>query len=69
MEDSWSVKNLIDFAVESTQRACADDVPFHHLSLDRVFPDDFYAAMLQRNAGGERLPSNVGKNQDGKQQA
>jgi hypothetical protein len=47
MEDSWSVKNLIDFAVESTQRACADDVPFHHLRLDRVFPDDFYAAMLQ----------------------
>ena len=47
MEDSWSVKNLIDFVVESTQRACADDVPFRHLSLDRVFPDNFYAAMLR----------------------
>ena len=47
MEDSWSVKKLIDFVVESTQRGRADDVPFHHLSLDRVFPDNFYAAMLQ----------------------
>src|ERR1700726_3590329 len=47
MDDSWSVKKLIDFVVESTQRGRADDVPFHHLSLDRVFPDNFYAAMLQ----------------------
>jgi hypothetical protein len=47
MDDSWSVKNLIDFVVESTQRGRADDVPFHHLRLDRIFPDNFYAAMLQ----------------------
>src|ERR1700676_2344964 len=47
MEDSWSVKKLSDCVVESTQRGRADDVPFHHLSLDRVFPDNFYAAMLQ----------------------
>jgi len=46
MDDSWSVKNLIDFVVESTQRAHADDAPFHHLQLDRVFPDNFYEAML-----------------------
>jgi hypothetical protein len=49
MDDSWSVKNLIDFVVESTQRGRADDVPFHHLRLDRVFPDNFYAAMLATN--------------------
>src|SRR6266550_2199751 len=47
MEQSRSVKNLIDFVAESVQSACADDTPFHHLKLDRVFPDDFYMAMLQ----------------------
>jgi hypothetical protein len=47
MEQSRSVKNLIDFVVKSVQSACADDTPFHHLRLDRVFPDDFYMAMLQ----------------------
>src|SRR6266513_1207933 len=47
MEQSRSVKNLIDFVAESVQSACADDTPFHHLKLDRVFPDDFYVAMLQ----------------------
>ena len=47
MEQSRSVKNLIDFVVESVQSACADDTPFHHLKLDRVFPDDFYMAILQ----------------------
>jgi len=47
MEHSWSVKNLTDFVVESAQRARPDDTPFHHLRFDRVFPEDFYAAMLQ----------------------
>jgi len=47
MEHSWSVKNLTDFVAESAQRARADDTPFHHLRFERVFPEDFYAAMLQ----------------------
>jgi hypothetical protein len=47
MKHSWSVKNLTDFVVESTQRARPDDAPFHHLRFERVFPEDFYAAMLQ----------------------
>lgn len=47
MEQSRSFQDLIDFAVESVQRASADDTPFHHLRLERVFPNDFYMAMLQ----------------------
>src|SRR5438477_422362 len=47
MEESKSVENLIDFAVQSIHRAQADDSPFYHLRFDRVFPDDFYAAMLE----------------------
>src|SRR5438309_6155384 len=47
MEQSRSVKNLIDFVVESARAARADDIPFHHLEFDRVFPDDFYRAMLE----------------------
>ena len=46
VEQSRSVQNLIDFAVRSIQRAQADESPFYHLRFDRVFPDDFYAAML-----------------------
>src|SRR5437773_6283457 len=47
MEESQSVENLVDFAVQSIHRAQADDSPFYHLRFDRVFPDDFYAAMLE----------------------
>ena len=47
MRQSWSVNNLTNFVVDSVQNAHADDAPFHHLRFDRVFPDDFYAAMLQ----------------------
>jgi hypothetical protein len=46
VEQSRSVQNLVDFAVRSIQRAQADESPFYHLRFDRVFPDDFYAAML-----------------------
>src|SRR6266508_3694027 len=53
MRQSWSVNNLIDFAVQSIQRAQADDSPFYHLRFDRVFPDDFYAAMLEAMPVGE----------------
>lgn len=47
MEQSPSVENLIDFVVESARSAHADDIPFHHLKFDRVFPADFYVAMLR----------------------
>src|SRR6478609_11715462 len=45
MEKSESA--LIQFVVDSVRRAPADDAPFHHLQLDRIFPDDFYAQMLE----------------------
>jgi hypothetical protein len=47
MEQLKSVENLIDFVADSVQKAHADDTPFLHLRFDRVFPDDFYMAMLQ----------------------
>ena len=53
MRQSWSVNNLIDFAVRSIQRAQAGDSPFYHLRFDRVFPDDFYAAMLEAMPVGD----------------
>src|SRR5216117_2415423 len=53
MRQSWPVNNLIDFAVRSIQRAQADDSPFYHLRFDRVFPDDFYAAMLEAMPVGD----------------
>src|SRR6266542_2652418 len=64
MRQSWSVNNLIDFAVRSIQRAQADDSPFYHLRFDRVFPDDFYAAMLEAipvGDGGYRALSGKAK--------
>ena len=51
IEQSRSVKNLIDSVVESAQAGREEDIPFHHLRFDRVFPDDFYAAMLQAMPG------------------
>src|SRR5215831_7304905 len=47
MGNSWSVNNLIAFVVNSIRNALADDVPFHHLRFERVFPDDFYEEMLE----------------------
>jgi hypothetical protein len=47
MRQSWSVNNLTDFVVDSVQNAHADNSPFLHLRFDRVFPDDFYAEMLE----------------------
>jgi hypothetical protein len=46
-EPSLTSKKLIDFAVDSVKRAGADDMPFHHLKLQRVFPDHFYMAMMR----------------------
>jgi hypothetical protein len=47
MRQSWSVNDLVDSAVRSIQRAQAGDWPFYHLRFDRVFPDDFYAVMVE----------------------
>jgi hypothetical protein len=47
MREAWPVKNLVDFVVRSIQKAQADDRPFYHLRFGGVFPDDFYAAMLE----------------------
>jgi hypothetical protein len=37
---------LRDFVATSVDAALSSDTPFTHLVLDRVFPDDVYAAML-----------------------
>jgi len=41
-----SIDSLSQFVVASVDGARASEAPFHHLVLDRVFPDDVYAAML-----------------------
>jgi hypothetical protein len=41
-----AIDQLRDGIVRSVDAATASDAPFTHLVLDRVFPDDLYAAML-----------------------
>jgi hypothetical protein len=41
-----AVQRLRDFVAASVDASEASDTPFGHLVLDRVFPDDVYAAML-----------------------
>ncbi len=41
-----AIERLRDFVVTSVDAAAASEAPFYHLVLDRVFPDDIYAAML-----------------------
>jgi hypothetical protein len=41
-----AAERLRDFFVTSVDAAVAAETPFYHLVLDRVFPDDVYAAML-----------------------
>jgi hypothetical protein len=41
-----AVERLRDFVATSVDAAPIHDAPFIHLVLDRVFPDDVYAAML-----------------------
>src|ERR1700732_4088512 len=41
-----AAERLRDFIATSVDAAPASDAPFYHLVLDRVFPDDVYAAML-----------------------
>jgi hypothetical protein len=41
-----AVERLRNHVVNAVEAAVAFDAPFYHLVLDRVFPDDVYAAML-----------------------
>ncbi|HEY2143128.1 MAG TPA: hypothetical protein VGH06_02145 [Candidatus Udaeobacter sp.] len=65
MRQSWSVNNLIPFVVNSVETAPADDAPFHHLRFERVFPDDFYAEMLEAMPVAEDYRAMSGKSKMG----
>ena len=41
-----AIERLRDFIVAAVDAGVVSDAPFHHLVLDRVFPDDLYAVML-----------------------
>lgn len=41
-----AIERLRDFVVAAVETAAVSDAPFCHLALDRVFPDDVYAAMI-----------------------
>jgi hypothetical protein len=47
-----AIKRLSDDVVASIDAAPNFDAPFYHLALDRVFPDDVYAAMLTNMPDG-----------------
>ena len=51
--------------MNSIQNALADDVPFHHLRFERVFPDDFYAEMLEAMPGPADYRAMSGKSKTG----
>src|SRR6266550_3203062 len=61
MRQSWSVNDLTDFVAGSVRSAHADDAPFYHLRFDRVFPDDFYAEMLEAMPVAEDYRAMSGK--------
>jgi len=65
MRQSWSVNNLTDFVAESVRNALADDAPFYHLRFERVFPDDFYAEMLEAMPVAEDYRAMSGKSKMG----
>jgi hypothetical protein len=65
MEKSESVENLNQFVVDSVRQAHADDAPFHHLRFDRIFPDDFYAQMLEAMPVAEDYRAMSGKSKIG----
>jgi hypothetical protein len=44
--ESFAVDRLAGFTAAAVDNAQSVDAPFHHLVLDRVFPEDAYAAML-----------------------
>src|SRR5919108_795602 len=65
MEKSESVANLIQFVVDSVRNAHADDAPFYHLRFDRIFPDDFYAQMIDAMPIAEDYRAMSGKSKMG----
>src|SRR6266853_10571 len=65
MRQSWSVNNLTDFVVGCVQNAPADNAPFHHFRFERVFPDDFYAEMLEAMPVAEDYRAMSGKSKTG----
>ena len=65
MEQSWSVKALIEFVADSVEQARADDAPFPHLQFDRVFPPDFYAEMLRTMPDDRDYRAMSGKSKTG----
>src|SRR5438094_3057417 len=65
MEKSELVENLIQFVVDSVRQAYAEDAPFHHLQFDRIFPDDFYAQMLEAMPVTEDYRAMSGKSKMG----
>src|SRR5689334_16289001 len=69
MEKSESVANLIQFVVDSVQQAHAGDAPFHHLRFDRIFPDDFYAEMVDAMPVAEEYRAMSGKSKVGSSRA
>ncbi len=69
MRQSWSVNKLTDFVATSVQNANADDAPFLHLRFDRVFPDDFYAEMLEVMPVAEDYRAMSGKSKMGSSRA
>ena len=42
----FAIERLCDFIARSIDAAPSFETPFYHLVLDRVFPDDTYAAIL-----------------------
>src|SRR5947207_13933641 len=65
MRQSWSVNALTDFVAGSVRSAQADDAPFYHLRFERVFPDDFYAEMLEAMPVAEDYRAMSGKSKTG----
>src|SRR5215471_13143474 len=65
MEKSESVANLIQFVVDSVRQAHAEDAPFHHLRFDRIFPDDFYAQIVDAMPVAEDYRAMSGKSKIG----
>src|ERR1700755_438337 len=69
MEKSESLENLIQSVVDSVRQAHADDAPFHHLRFDRIFPNDFYAEMLEAMPVSENYRAMSGKSKMGSSRA
>src|SRR6266567_1491948 len=69
MEKSESVANLIQFVVDSVRQAHTDDTPFYHLRFDRIFPNDFYAQMVEAMPIAEDYRAMSGKSKMGSSRA